>query len=575
MADLNALIAQGYQFQPLPDPFAQYGKMQQLQQGEQANQLNQMKMQEYQRGIQEQNQLRGLDPSSPTYINEVTKINPKLGFEIGKLRQEGENAKLEFKTKNTALLKNKIDMLPEAYAKADTPEAYIALHESIHADPELGPWLKSIGATKEQGRAKINEAIANGTFDNLRIGSMQKVEDVVAHLADVAYAQSKGAPRTAPAPQGQPAPGAVPMGAPNISVAPLVPMPAEPMVAPAVMGLNAAQARAELAVAPNALAPQVAPVNALAAAPTVDRVKQIDADLLKGNTSKYKNSTGWKDEKKILETERAELVKLTPEITNMKTLGYPLTTAGYTAFKDAQRQDRLLNPAEEAQKVRIALASRPPGGAATPAAPVAVVGTDGKIKYVSREEAISKGMTPASAMEGLSPKEIQNREAKLPQAKQSVATVSATMNQIEATVDRLLANEKGLNGITGFIGGRTLAVTNESRKAEADIKQLKNLAFVQGLTELRAASSTGAGVGNVSNKEGDRFENLKSSLEQTQSTDDLIASLKRLKSQSQATRDSVNQAFEDTYAYRTNAPAVAAKPSGGGAPPPPPGFKPD
>ena len=60
MADLNALIARGYQFQPPPDPFAQYAKQQQLQQGEQANQLNQMKMQEYQRGMEEQNQLRQL-----------------------------------------------------------------------------------------------------------------------------------------------------------------------------------------------------------------------------------------------------------------------------------------------------------------------------------------------------------------------------------------------------------------------------------------------------------------------------------------------------------------------------------
>ena len=47
----------------------------------------------------------------------------------------------------------------------------------------------------------------------------------------------------------------------------------------------------------------------------------------------------------------------------MTALGFPLTTAGYTAFKDAQRQDRLLNPAEEAQKIRIANASRPPGAA--------------------------------------------------------------------------------------------------------------------------------------------------------------------------------------------------------------------
>ena len=57
MADLNALIAQGYQFQAPPDPFVQYAKRQQLDQGEQTNQLNQMKMQEYQRGIQQQNAL--------------------------------------------------------------------------------------------------------------------------------------------------------------------------------------------------------------------------------------------------------------------------------------------------------------------------------------------------------------------------------------------------------------------------------------------------------------------------------------------------------------------------------------
>jgi hypothetical protein len=46
MADLNALIAQGYQFQPLPDPFAQYGKMQQLENSAMQNRLAQQQMQE-------------------------------------------------------------------------------------------------------------------------------------------------------------------------------------------------------------------------------------------------------------------------------------------------------------------------------------------------------------------------------------------------------------------------------------------------------------------------------------------------------------------------------------------------
>jgi hypothetical protein len=82
MADLNALIAQGVQFQAPPDPFAQYAQMQQLQQGAQANQLNQMKMQEMQRGLQEQNQLRqlygrpGVDITSPAFGQEIAAISP-------------------------------------------------------------------------------------------------------------------------------------------------------------------------------------------------------------------------------------------------------------------------------------------------------------------------------------------------------------------------------------------------------------------------------------------------------------------------------------------------------------------
>lgn len=82
MADLNALIAQGVQFQAPPDPFAQYAQMQQLQQGAQANQINRMKMQEMQRGLQEQNQLRqlygrpGVDITSPAFGQEIAAISP-------------------------------------------------------------------------------------------------------------------------------------------------------------------------------------------------------------------------------------------------------------------------------------------------------------------------------------------------------------------------------------------------------------------------------------------------------------------------------------------------------------------
>jgi len=48
------------------------------------------------------------------------------------------------------------------------------------------------------------------------------------------------------------------------------------------------------------------------------------------------------------------------DVRTMEKLGYPLTQAGYAAFRDAQRPERILTPAEEAQRIRIANASRAP-----------------------------------------------------------------------------------------------------------------------------------------------------------------------------------------------------------------------
>jgi hypothetical protein len=151
----------------------------------------------------------------------------------------------------------------------------------------------------------------------------------------------------------------------------------------------------------------------------------------------------------------------------------------------------------------------------------------------------------------LTRKEMEKREAALPKATQAVKIVGNTMSTIEQTVDRLINNPEGLNGITGLIYGRTPGITDAARQAEADLNQLKNLAFVQGLTELREASKTGAGVGNVSNKEGERFENLKASLDRTQSFESLSQALLRLKAQAQFTKQSLQEAFDDTYQYRS------------------------
>jgi hypothetical protein len=190
MANLNALIAQGYQFQPPVNPFVQYGQMQQLEQGQQTNELNRMKMQEFQRGMEETNALRRLDPASPTYLQDVTRISPEKGFAFAKSQQEAKTARTEGQTKEVKLLTDKLSLLPQAYQMADTPEAYLALHQSVHADPVLGPWLKSTGATPEKGLATLENAVQTGKFDDLRLKSMQSVSQLLDSMKPLTVAAS-------------------------------------------------------------------------------------------------------------------------------------------------------------------------------------------------------------------------------------------------------------------------------------------------------------------------------------------------------------------------------------------------
>ena len=190
MADLNALIAQGTQFQAPVNPFVQYGQMQQLQQNEQANQLNQMKMQEYQRGMEETNAMRRLDPNSPSYLADITRINPEKGFAFGKMRQEAKTAGTEGQIKDTKLLADKLALLPEAYRLADDPEKYLALHQAVHADPVVGPYLKSLGATPEKGMATLQNAVQTGKFNELRMGSMQSVSQLLDSMKPLTVAAS-------------------------------------------------------------------------------------------------------------------------------------------------------------------------------------------------------------------------------------------------------------------------------------------------------------------------------------------------------------------------------------------------
>ena len=109
MADLNALIAQGAQFQAPVDPFAQYGRMQQLQQGQQANALNQMKMEEAQAAAVERNALRGLDPTSADYESQLFRVNPTMGIAYRKEASAAAASKATQQAQQAQALKTNLD----------------------------------------------------------------------------------------------------------------------------------------------------------------------------------------------------------------------------------------------------------------------------------------------------------------------------------------------------------------------------------------------------------------------------------------------------------------------------------
>ena len=119
--------------------------------------------------------------------------------------------------------------------------------------------------------------------------------------------------------------------------------------------------------------------NRLALAPTpaasVNRLG-VDTNALQTRIdelrSTYPNVPQAQKEADRLEKQLDRLNTTAPDAMLMQQLGYPLTQAGYQAFREAQRTerpDRLLTPAEEAQKMRLAVAGRAPAQPRAEAAP--------------------------------------------------------------------------------------------------------------------------------------------------------------------------------------------------------------
>lgn len=203
-------------------------------------------------------------------------------------------------------------------------------------------------------------------------------------------------------------------------------------------------------------------------------------------------------------------------------------------------------------KKELAQAGRPPAQPREPQPqpPVAVVEpSTGKTVYVSREEALAGRMTPAAAIEGLTPKERQTREAKFPQA-------TAAVKGFESSTDTLikdlqtLANHPGLSGMTGFFAGRLPGITSAGREAEALYDKIVARGGFQELQNMRQASPTGGALGNVSNQEGAQLRQAFAAIDRRQDAPSIRKAITDAIAQLQASKARVREAYDLTYEYK-------------------------
>ena len=169
----------------------------------------------------------------------------------------------------------------------------------------------------------------------------------------------------------------------------------------------------------------------------------------------------------------------------------------------------------------------------------------------------------------LSPKEIQAREAKFPQANLAVKSFESKSDTVLKDIERL-RNHPGLSSITGIVAGRAPGVTAAGREAlELYEKVVSGLQFKE-LQDMRNASPTGGALGNVSNQEGTQLRQSAGALSRVQEKGSVQNELDRIADSIRGAKSRVREAFDLTYEYKpsvtggaTPSAAPSAAPTGG------------
>jgi len=172
-----------------------------------------------------------------------------------------------------------------------------------------------------------------------------------------------------------------------------------------------------------------------------------------------------------------------------------------------------------------------------------------KTIIVTKAEAVSNRLTPAKAIEGLTPQMRQNLEKSYPQATASLRSYQSKSVSFIKDLENLRDSE-GLDSITGFAAGRAPGFTDAGRKAVALYDKVIAKGGFQVLQDMRDMSKTGGALGNVSDRENTQLKAAFAAIDRKQNADDVRAALDNLIIELQGSSARVKDAYDLTYEYR-------------------------
>ena len=227
----------------------------------------------------------------------------------------------------------------------------------------------------------------------------------------------------------------------------------------------------------------------------------------------------------------------TTEVIQVPAFGGAPTTLG--AYQDVPLPANV-----QAQRIEIARQSRPP---AQPSAPVAVIGPDGRPMYVSREQAISQGLQPASDATSLKPlTEGQTIKLRTDVSKdyKAATTALSQMEDLLESIDKV-KTAPGLTAATGFTG-KYLPSFPEGKAAQAETRLANLRGKVTALGKATAAMS--GAIGSIANQEWKILSDQIAVLDEVKGKGPLLEQIDLVEQQARGAIERIRDTYQKTRA---------------------------